>query len=78
MDSLTIDCDTCRVRGPACDGCVISVLMGRPEEHPTVLDDDEQRALEALAGHGLLPPLRLVPDGTAPTGPSSERRRVSG
>ncbi|SDE54701.1 hypothetical protein SAMN04489747_3704 [Auraticoccus monumenti] len=60
MDSLTIDCDTCAVRGPACDGCVITVLMGRPETAPVVLDDAERQALTALAGSGLLPPLRLV------------------
>ncbi|WP_231747891.1 hypothetical protein [Auraticoccus cholistanensis] len=66
MDSLTIDCDTCAVRGPACDGCVISVLMGHPDEAPMVLDDDERRALTALAGHGLLPPLRLAPPGAGP------------
>lgn len=61
MDSLTIDCDTCAVRGPACDGCLVSVLMGHPDQAPVVLDDDERQALTALAGQGLLPPLRLVP-----------------
>ncbi|RCK68529.1 hypothetical protein DT076_14880 [Desertihabitans brevis] len=62
MDSLRIDCDSCAVRGTGCDGCVISVLMGsRPDEEPVVLDGDERRALTALAGHGLLPPLRMAP-----------------
>ena len=29
-DPLVIDCDTCEVRGLACDDCVISVLLGAP------------------------------------------------
>ena len=41
-------------------GLVVSVLLGMPG--PRVdLDGDEQQALSALAGSGLVPPLRLVP-----------------
>ncbi len=76
MDSLTIDCDTCTVRGPGCHGCVISVLMGHPDEAPMVLDDDERRALTVLAGQGLLPPLRLSP--AAPPAERGDRQRASG
>jgi hypothetical protein len=27
---MMIDCDTCAVRGPACDDCVVTVLLGAP------------------------------------------------
>lgn len=42
-----IDCDTCAVRGPACNDCVISVLLGPPPE--LAFDDEERRALDVLA-----------------------------
>ncbi|PQD98040.1 hypothetical protein CYL16_24465 [Mycobacterium sp. EPG1] len=54
---MTIDCDDCAVRGPGCQDCVVSVLLGVPE----TLQLDEQRALEVLAEVGLAPRLRLVP-----------------
>jgi len=53
-----IDCDTCLVRGLACHDCVVTVLLGPPDE--LVFDDDETRALDALAAGGLVPPLRMV------------------
>ena len=56
-----IDCDRCAARGPACDDCVVTVLLGLPASGGVRLDDDECRALSALAGSGLVPPLRLVP-----------------
>ena len=56
--SVHIDCDTCLVRGLACHDCVVTVLLGQPPE--LGFDDDEQRALEVLAGSGLVPPLRMV------------------
>jgi hypothetical protein len=56
--SVQIDCDTCMVRGLACHDCVVTVLLGPPPE--LSFDDDEQRALEVLAGSGLVPPLRMV------------------
>ncbi|OLO99070.1 hypothetical protein BVU76_27625 [Mycolicibacterium porcinum] len=55
--SVTIDCDDCAVRGPGCQDCVVSVLLGVPE----TLLDDERAALEVLADVGLAPRLRLVP-----------------
>jgi hypothetical protein len=65
MDVLHVDCDTCIARGVACDDCVVSVLLataGGPSPAGTVdLDADEQAALQALAGSGLVPPLRLIP-----------------
>ncbi|MDF2828803.1 MAG: hypothetical protein K0R01_2086 [Mycobacterium sp.] len=55
--SVVIDCDDCAVRGPGCDDCVVSVLLGIPE----TLRADERRALEVLADVGMAPRLRLVP-----------------
>ena len=55
--TVTIDCDDCAVRGPGCQDCVVSVLLGAPE----TLLDDERRALEVLADVGLAPRLRLIP-----------------
>lgn len=54
---VTIDCDQCAVRGPGCQDCVVSVLLGVPD----LLLADERAALEALAEVGLAPRLRLVP-----------------
>ncbi|MDV3128121.1 hypothetical protein M1247_24620 [Mycobacterium sp. 21AC1] len=55
--SVTIDCDDCAVRGPGCQDCVVSVLLGVPE----TLSGDERQALEVLADVGMAPRLRLVP-----------------
>lgn len=57
---MLIDCDTCSVRGDNCSDCVVTVLLGMPAV--LELDDDEKRALDALAGQGLVPPLRLQRD----------------
>lgn len=61
--SVHVDCDTCTARGPACGDCVVAVLLGPPPER---LDADELSALHALAGAGLVPPLRLVRAEDAP------------
>ncbi len=56
---MIIDCDSCEVRGNACQDCVISVLLGAP---PNVdLDSSERLAIDALASVGLVPRLRLIP-----------------
>ena len=60
MDTMLVDCHACAVRGPACGECVVSVLLGVPGEQGDELAPDERAALDALAGGGLLPPLRLV------------------
>ena len=49
MGTVKIDCDDCAVRGPGCQDCVVSVLLGVPQ----TLLDDERRALEVLAEVGL-------------------------
>ncbi len=61
MDVLHVDCDTCVARGPACQDCVISVLLDARGEGGVDLDPAEQAALTALADSGLVPPLRLIP-----------------
>jgi hypothetical protein len=60
---MLIDCDTCAVRGRACGDCVVTVLLGAEpgSASPVDLDSAERAAIEALAGSGLVPPLRLVP-----------------
>ena len=60
MGTLHVDCDSCVARGPTCEDCVISVLLGSPPQGVD-LDHDERAALSALADQGLVPPLRLVP-----------------
>jgi hypothetical protein len=57
---VLIDCNACGARGVACDDCVVSVVLDAPAEGVQV-DEVERRALEALAGGGLVPRLRLVP-----------------
>ena len=56
--SVHVDCDSCQVRGLACEDCVVTALLGPPPE--AGFDEDERRALEVLAGSGLVPPLRMV------------------
>lgn len=64
MEHLHVDCDRCRARGPTCEDCVITVLLGTPVT-AVDLDADEQAALAALAESGLVPPLRLIPGARA-------------
>ncbi|MTD17363.1 hypothetical protein GIS00_25865 [Nakamurella sp. YIM 132087] len=56
---MHIDCDRCEVRGRACSGCVITVLLGAPPEG-VEWDENERAAIGVLAESGLVPPLRLV------------------
>lgn len=55
--AVVIDCDRCAVRGTGCHDCVVSVLLGAPQD----LLDDERAALDVLADAGMAPRLRLVP-----------------
>jgi hypothetical protein len=54
---MIIDCDSCVVRGLACEDCVVSVLLGVPES--VEIDALEQRAIDALGRAGIVPRLRL-------------------
>jgi hypothetical protein len=76
MDSLHVDCASCRARGPACSDCVISVLLG-PMTDEVELSGEEVGALDAMARSGLLPPLRLI-RGTARDVPPRERGEEDG
>lgn len=69
---MIVDCDRCVVRGRACSDCVVSVLLGPPEN--VELDPTERRALEVLADAGMVPRLRLVTDDGAATGEDGTRR----
>ena len=60
MDVLHVDCETCVAREAACSYCVVMMLLGT-SGGVVDLDPDEQAALQALAGSGLVPPLRLIP-----------------
>lgn len=82
MESMSIDCGQCAVRGPGCEDCVVAVLLGfeqpgaavrklaRPyRSEGLLLDDEQDHALGVLNRGGLLPPLRMVTDGRSrPTG----------
>jgi hypothetical protein len=59
VSALIIDCDSCAVRGLACEDCVVSVLLGAPPD--IELDPFERRAIDVLAGAGMVPRLRLIP-----------------
>nr|WP_238354752.1 hypothetical protein [Kribbella sandramycini] len=50
------------MRGPGCQDCVVTAVLGlTADPGPTLrIDADEQAALAALADSGLVPPLRLV------------------
>lgn len=57
---MLIDCNSCAARPAACSDCVVTVLLG-PIEGELDLEPEEFDALGALAGGGLVPPLRMVP-----------------
>ena len=61
MDVMTIDCNACAVAGPGCDDCVVSLLLGRPEDAQTQLTAEEQAAMAIFAAAGMLPTLRMAP-----------------
>jgi hypothetical protein len=74
---MIIDCDSCEVRGLACGDCVVTALLGSPPSGVEI-DEGERVALAALAGSGLVPPLRLVLpiEPVAPRG--DDRRQAAG
>jgi hypothetical protein len=56
---MLIDCDTCKVRGQACGGCVVNVLFDQAppgaagaEADVGPADEAERRALQVLAEAG--------------------------
>ena len=72
MTTLSIDCDQCAVRGLACSDCIVSALLGVPDDELT-FDDAEQAAFGALAASGMVPPLRLVPKPRPAPDPTERR-----
>lgn len=74
MTRLSIDCDQCAVRGLACSDCIVSALLGVPDDELT-FDDAEQAAIGALAASGMVPPLRLVPKPATAADPQGRRER---
>lgn len=60
---MLIDCDDCTARDTsACDDCVVSWLLDRPEG-AVLFDVEEERALRALADSGLTPDVRFAARG---------------
>ena len=62
MAVMHIDCEDCVARGPGCSDCVISLLLGPPDE-ALAFDSQEQEALGVLHEAGLVPPLRMDAGG---------------
>ena len=60
--TLTISCDECRMQDTsACDGCVVTWILGREPGDALVIDVEEARAVRRLGRAGLIPPLRHQP-----------------
>ena len=55
---LTIDCDRCAVRGTACGDCVVSLLLGAPDNE---IEPAVRRAIDLFAEAGMLPKPVSVP-----------------
>jgi hypothetical protein len=76
---MIIDCDRCEVRGVACDDCVVSVLLAAPPARAAgdiEWDEEESGALRALAGGGLVPPVRMRPGGSR--SPAGDDEKLTG
>jgi hypothetical protein len=57
-----IDCADCvRHDTDTCDDCVVTFLCSREPDDAVVIDVAEARALQVLAGAGLVPKLRHLP-----------------
>jgi hypothetical protein len=59
---MTVDCDRCKVRGNACQDCVITLLFGAPPVG-VELDGAKRRTLDTLAEDGMVPRLLRVDRG---------------
>ncbi|WP_432954844.1 hypothetical protein [Micromonospora haikouensis] len=77
---MLIDCDTCRVRGAGCGGCLVTALLD--DEAPGVdLGPGELRAIEVFARAGfdveVLPSVEVLPDVEVRPAPRPRRRRAA-
>ena len=64
METLTIDCDDCRLQGTeACDDCVVTFLCGTERASAVGIDMAEVRAVRLLGDAGLVPGLRHAAKG---------------
>lgn len=63
MEHFIIDCQRCVMRGPACQQCVVSVLVEPTETWE--LSADEHQAVISLASVGLLPGIQMRRAGQA-------------
>lgn len=59
---MIVDCDRCKVRGNACQDCVITLLLGAPPVG-VELAGAERRALDTLTEADMVPRLQLVDRG---------------
>lgn len=56
--AITISCDECALgRGPQCDDCVVSFIVGSDEQGALVIDAEEARAVRLFGEAGLVPHL---------------------
>lgn len=60
--AIEVDCDRCVLAdSEACDDCVVSFVVGRPERRAVVVNAQEARAVRLLSSAGLVPALRHLP-----------------
>jgi hypothetical protein len=55
---MLIDCERCEMRDIACADCVVTALLGPPDQAAR-LGEAERRALRVLADAKLVSPLRM-------------------
>lgn len=59
---MRIDCGDCAMQHTtACDDCIVTALLDRPDDGAVVLDLEQARAVRALQRGGLAPRNRFLP-----------------
>ncbi len=57
---MRIDCDDCVMQHTsACDDCIVTALIDRPQQGAVVLDLEHERAIRRLQDAGLAPRSRF-------------------
>lgn len=72
---MIIDCETCIAPATACQDCVVTALLGPPDQ--LELSEEDQRVIAVLADGGLVPPLRVVASPVVPQ-PATESGKIAG